>query len=121
MLERVKHFLQRLRGPMLPLVQRGSLACCLECGAGVVNPVDWHEHDDRHWWVLLRCGECGRTRRVIISDAEAHALERDLQPGIREIYRAAEQLERERMREEAETFVAALERDLIDADDFAAH
>ena len=85
----------------------------------VVNPVDWHESDESHWWVRLRCGACGWSREVIITDDEAKRLERDLAPGLREIETTVAGLDRERMLQEAEIFIAALDRDLIGPADFA--
>ncbi len=113
--------LRRIRGPLLPLGRAGRnrLICCAICGSRVVNPVDWHEHDESRWWVMLRCGECAWSREAIVTDAEAEHLERDLAPGIREIKSAAERLDRERMIFEAEVFSAALQRDLIGPGDFA--
>jgi hypothetical protein len=51
----------------------------------VVNPVDCHESDETRWWVRLRCGECAWSREAIITNAEAKQLERELEPGLREI------------------------------------
>jgi hypothetical protein len=121
MTESLRRLLRRVRGP-----QRSSgdaaparLIVCVECGAHVVNPVDWHENSDSDWWVRLRCGACGCTRTGVISDADAQRLERDLAPGLRVIEATVAQLDRERMRSEADAFIEALERDLIDAADFA--
>ena len=83
-----------------------------------MNPVDWHESDETHWWVRLRCGECAWSRAALITDAEAKQLERDLEPGLREIAKVAAKLDRERMLWETEVFVAALRRDLIGPADF---
>ena len=121
----LKRLLRCIRGPLLPLGDAsrsrrcGRLICCAICGSSVVNPVDWHEHDESRWWVVLRCGECAWSREAIITDAEAKQLERDLDPGIREIAKAAERLDRERMMWETDVFLAALRRDLIGPGDFA--
>jgi hypothetical protein len=92
---------------------------CAICGSSVVNPVNLHEHDESRWWVRLRCGECAWSRETIITDAEAEQLERDLEPGLREIAKEAAKLDRERMIWEGEVFLAALRRDLIGPTDFA--
>jgi hypothetical protein len=107
---KLKRLLLRIRGP--------RLTDCLACGSSVVNPVDWHTHDESRWWVLLRCGECGWSREAIITDAEAEQLERDLEPGLRKIAKAEAKLDRERMVCEGEVFLAALRRDLIGPADF---
>jgi hypothetical protein len=125
MKDKLKRLLRRLSGPLLPGASAGGrranrrLAVCGDCGSHVVNPVDWHESDEAHWWVRLRCGACGESREVTITDDEATQLERDLAPGLREIATTVAGLDRERMLQEAEIFIAALERDLIGPADFA--
>jgi hypothetical protein len=122
---KLKRLLRRIRGPILPLGDAGRtrahdrLICCTICGASVVNPVDWHESVESRWWVRLRCGECAWWRETLITDTEAKQLERDLEPGLREIAKAAAMLDRERMLRETEVFVAALRRDLIGPADFS--
>lgn len=122
---KLRRLLRRIRGPLLPLGDAtrnragARLITCAVCGNRVVNPVDWHESDETRWWVWLRCGECAWSREAIITDAEAKQLERDLEPGLREIAAAAGKLDRERMLWETEVFVAALRRDLIGPADFA--
>ena len=83
-----------------------------------MNPVDWHESDETRWWVRLRCGECAWSREAIITDAEAKQLERDLEPGLREIAKAAAKLDRERMLSETKSSSPRSERDLIGPADF---
>jgi hypothetical protein len=95
------------------------LVDCGACGARMVNPMDWHEHDRAHWWVRLRCGACGVSREVVVSDADVKQLERDLEPGLRRIAATVDRLDHERMLREVEAFTAALDRDLIGPDDFA--
>ena len=83
-------------------------------------PVWWESVDDERWHMLLRCGACGTFRDVIAVDAVAHAYERDIDRGMREIGAALVRLDRDRMAAQADAFAAALQRDLIDAGDFAA-
>jgi hypothetical protein len=104
---------------VLPIEDR--LIVCAVCGASVVNPVDWAETDETHWWVRLRCGACAWAREAIITDVEAKHFERDLDRGLGEIARVADRLDRERMVREAESFITALRRDLIDPADFERH
>jgi hypothetical protein len=125
MSDKLKRLLLRIRGPLLPVgfAARGRarrrLVDCAVCGSSVVNPVDWDPHDESRWWVLLRCGECAWSREAIITDAEAKQFERDLEPGLRKIAKAAAKLDRERMLWEGEIFLAALQRDLIGPADFS--
>jgi hypothetical protein len=92
---------------------------CAVCGASVVNPINWHESDATHWWVLLRCGACAWSREAIITEDEARQLERDLERGLHKIANTVDRLDRERMVHEAECFTTALRRDLIGPSDFA--
>jgi hypothetical protein len=84
-----------------------------------VHPVSWDPVDDRHWWMLLRCGGCHVWREETLSDDLAERFDRALDAAQREIASAADRLSRERLREQADAFAVALARDLIGADDFA--
>jgi hypothetical protein len=96
-----------------------SLVTCPDCGATMVVPVAWCECGGVGWWMYLRCGECGHSRDVVVTDADARAYERALDWGAAEIERTLEQLDHERLARQADAFTLALERDLIDAGDFA--
>jgi len=99
-------------------VPGSGLQVCAECCADYVHPVEWHEADDAHWWMLLRCGACRAEREVTIPDDVATRYSKDLDSAQREIDRELMRLDRERMAGETEIFVEALQRDLIDAGDF---
>jgi hypothetical protein len=99
--------------------RRRALTVCLRCGADYVNPVEWRAHGRDHWWMLLRCGGCGTRREAIVPDQLAQRFDRDLDRGLDEIGRAADRLRYERLTWEADAFAAALQRDLISAEDFA--
>ena len=58
-------------------------------------------------------------REIVITDAQAARLDCVLDRQLNAIRRAAAQLEGERMAAEADAFIDALHRDLIDAADFA--
>jgi hypothetical protein len=96
-----------------------GLHLCDGCHTDFVHPLEWREADGEHWWMRLRCGSCFREREITVSDAEAQRFGRDLDAAEAEIGRALAALDHERMQREADAFAAALERDLIDADDFA--
>jgi hypothetical protein len=70
--------------------------------------------------MFLRCGECAVSREVTVTNAEADRFERALHARASLLAGAARRLEHERLSEEVSAFVTALERDLIDADSFAA-
>ena len=92
---------------------------CLICHADLVVPVRWDEADDDHWEVLLRCPECETYREVVVTNDLAKRYELDLERGMAEIASTLKRWERWEMIALLDTFVAALERDLIDAADFA--
>ena len=69
--------------------------------------------------ISVRCGNCGERREVTLDDDEARDYDRALDRGVYRIKRTITTLERRRMRAEAEALSIALERDLVDADDFA--
>ena len=72
------------------------------------------------WHLLLRCGQCETYRDVVADDDTANAYERELGRGGAQIRRAVAELDGERMAAQVAAFIVALQRDLIDAGDFAA-
>ena len=70
--------------------------------------------------MLLRCAQCETYCEIEVTDDLAKAYERDLQRGMAVIAASLDRCERERMATEVDVFIAALERDLIDAADFAS-
>jgi hypothetical protein len=95
------------------------LVLCVGCHADFVNPVSWHVVSETHWWMRLRCGECGFVREVEVIDEEAKRFEHELDRGVQQIAAAIARLDRERMIADSNTIAAALERDLIDPGDFS--
>jgi len=81
--------------------------------------VTWHESDADHWQMLLRCAACETYRDVLVSNDVAKRYEEDLRRGMAEIAAALERSDRARMAVQVDSFVTALDRDLIDAADFA--
>ena len=92
---------------------------CPSCGADFLCPLDWAPPDDCNWWVQSRCGECGHWSEMLIDNAQAARLDLELNRQQAVMWRTAERFEAERMAVEADAFIAALQRDLIDAGDFA--
>jgi hypothetical protein len=91
---------------------------CAYCHDDYVVPV-WYEDLEHGWHLLLRCGQCETYRAVVVSDDTAQAYERDLERGVAQIRAAADELDAARMTRQVAAFIVALERDLIDAEDFA--
>ena len=103
-----------------PATPGSGLHQCALCRTEAVVPVWWEDVDEHRWHMLLRCGECGTFRDVIVPNDVARAYERDLDRGTAEIGAALARLDRDRMTVQADAFIVALRRDLIDAGDFAA-
>jgi hypothetical protein len=82
--------------------------------------MDWHETDDTHWHIDLRCGNCGHRWDIEIENWRASHYDIELDSDRAFIRRAAERLDLERMEIEVETFAIALSRDLIEPADFVA-
>jgi hypothetical protein len=97
-----------------------GLETCPVCRRDFVNPVAWEPADDRHWWMLLRCGECDAWQEVTVGDAEAQRFDAELDRRADVLARTLARLDRQRMATEVETMIAALRRGLIDAADFAS-
>jgi transcription elongation factor Elf1 len=91
---------------------------CPVCNDDSVVPVRIEPLDLGRWDLRLRCGGCGVYQDIVVSDEVAKRYDRDLSRGMDEIAAALEREDDERMVAEAQTFIAALDHDLIDADDF---
>jgi hypothetical protein len=111
-------FRRRRRAACGPAPQCRWLRVCPACQSRFVVPVDWEDPDERHWWIRLRCGECGHVREVTVADDVAQALDRELHADTAALEQMAAALEREAMERELETLVGALRHDLVDPSDF---
>jgi hypothetical protein len=94
------------------------LHVCPYCGSDFVSPVRWHEANETHWWVRLRCGQCERWHEGLFTDKALERFERKLDNTSRRLANEADRLHREWRSTEADAFAAALDRGLIDAGDF---
>jgi len=95
-----------------------GLSTCVACRRDYVVPVEWETVGTDRWWMFLRCAQCGVSREVTVADAVAQRYDTELRLSAEAIRRAAEQLEQERMAAEADVFVDALRRGLIEPADF---
>lgn len=95
------------------------LSLCGRCGSDAVAVIDWREQAEPLWRLWLRCGECGRTRRVTAHDDEVSDLMAELEVHADVMYDAARNLAREQMEHDLRILREALARDLIDPTDFA--
>ncbi|HEX2413766.1 MAG TPA: hypothetical protein VHJ37_00990 [Thermoleophilaceae bacterium] len=96
-----------------------QLERCPDCGRDAVHPVWWEALDDEHWWIALRCGECGTACEQVATNEIAARFDRDLDRARDEIAREADRLGLEILSTQADAFAVALEQDLIGVDDFA--
>lgn len=101
------------------LPAQAGLVDCIQCGSDFVVPTDWEPTLDARWWIALRCGQCGISREVNVTNDEAERFDAALDERMDVITGTLHRLDLERMAEEVETVLAALDRDLIDAGDFA--
>lgn len=92
---------------------------CERCRWPFVALVDRERSGMSFWHVWLRCGECGHERETIATNIEMRDFEHELALQREQIAVALKRVERDRMQEELAVLVAAFERDLIDAADFA--
>jgi DNA-directed RNA polymerase subunit RPC12/RpoP len=99
--------------------QHPSLEICADCGADYVNPFAWEAVEDHSWWMALRCAECGHEREVVVANAEAERFDEALDRRADPIARALHRIDAARMKAWVESVTVALQRDLIDAADFA--
>ena len=96
-----------------------GLHLCAFCRANFVVPVAVEEVDEARWRLLLRCGECQTYRDIVVTNDVAERYEQDLERGIAAVAAAYRRVDRERMAADVQVLIIALERDLIDASDFA--
>lgn len=100
-------------------VEQG-LHVCPECSSGLVQPTRWEQTSKRgHWRLWRRCPECEWSCDGIHGETEIDAFDEALDNGAEALALELQEMEREGMREIADTFTAALAADLITADDFA--
>jgi hypothetical protein len=101
------------------VARKRPLLLCPECGSDKACPMDWSEAGEHHWWLLIRCGDCGSWIQATIGNTLAAALDVELDRQQAQIAAALAALEAEQMAADADLLAAALDLDLVDAEDFA--
>jgi hypothetical protein len=119
----LEHWRRRRRDRLGEMPRRtpvpgSGLHVCPDCRAPFVHPVARSRIDESSWSLILRCGECRCQRDVVAAADVVVRFDDDIRAATRSIARAVERADRERLAREADTFAAALDRDLIDAADF---
>ncbi len=112
--------LHQILRPRLVKLPPPDAVVCDACRSDAVALAEWDRHADGQWWAVLRCGDCGTWHDMVISQAAADRLDNALDAGLMAIAQDLEAIDRERMAAQADAFAVALERDLIDAADFAS-
>jgi hypothetical protein len=95
-----------------------DLAICPCCGRDLVYPLDWAPASARKWTVTLRCPECEWRGGGIYDQSLVDRFDEALDDGTQAVLDDLELLTRSNMEEQIETFVAALEGNLILPEDF---
>ncbi len=96
-----------------------GLHVCPQCASQLVQPTCWEQAEDRgHWRLWRRCPDCGWGDDGVHAEAEIDAFDEELDFGTRALNDVLRALERENMQHVAKTFAAALDADLITAEDF---
>jgi hypothetical protein len=97
-----------------------TLHVCPACGSGLVQPTAWEQGEEhRGWRVSRRCPECEWAGESVHNEVEIDAFDEQLDLGSQELAGQLRSMEHANMSDSASTFIRALERDLIGADDFA--
>jgi hypothetical protein len=97
-----------------------KLHVCPACSSTLVQPVTWEQEGNRRaWLVSRRCPECGWAGESVHNEVEIDAFDEQLDLGAQELANQLRSMEHANMSESAGTFIGALQRDLIGADDFA--
>lgn len=97
-----------------------ALHLCPCCGSEMVQPLAWEQAGSRtSWRVWRRCPECDWRTDQIHTEAAIEAYDEQLDRGAHELLAELRELQHANMTELVATFVAALDADLIGADDFS--
>jgi hypothetical protein len=104
--------------PHRPVEPDQELHLCLDCGSGLVYPVEWEEAGLENWTVLLQCPDCDTAREGVFSQATVEAFDEELDRGTDALARDYKRLLRANMCEEIDRFVGALQAGAILPEDF---
>ena len=96
-----------------------ALSACPSCGSSFLQPLRCEPHGEADVLVDLRCPECMTHLQAPFSRADMAELDRCQSAWREEIVAAYERSVTESMEALAVSLVAALDQDLIGADDFA--
>jgi hypothetical protein len=98
--------------------QDQELHVCIECGCGLVYPVEWEESGQENWAVLLHCPNCDAYREGVFGQDTVEAFDEQLDRGADALARDYKRLMHANMAEEMERFAGALHAGAIVPEDF---
>ena len=101
------------------VVERRPLAECPACRSVLVLPLSWRERPGERIVLMLRCPECEQRVEGEFSAEQVREYDLALRDGRKRLRQWHRTLTAQNMRDAAVALTAALERDLIGADDFA--
>jgi|GEM_PF-1190717 len=91
---------------------------CGGCDCAFVQPLDWDLVGRSHWRVTLRCPNCEWIGTGVFSQEAVDRFDRELDRGMRKLQATLARVSRACMEADIETFVQALDTDLITPFDF---
>ena len=97
-----------------------GLLVCGACRSTLIYPADCEERDRDHWHVELWCPDCGHHKWALFDIDMLDGLDRELDRAEAEIEADLACLTRANMADYVNRFVAALDADAIEPEDFTA-
>jgi hypothetical protein len=95
-----------------------ALHVCPECAGEFVQPTDWEPAGRARWRVQLRCPECEWHGSGVHDQRTMDRFDEVLDDGTEALLDDLTHLSRAIMEEEVDRFVDALQRDLVQPEDF---
>jgi hypothetical protein len=95
-----------------------GLLVCGGCRSRLVYPADCEEHGRDHWYIELKCPECGSRKWARFDVGMLDALDRELDRAQAQIEADLACLTRANMADYVNRFVSALDSGAIDPEDF---
>jgi hypothetical protein len=97
-----------------------DLLVCGTCRSRLMYPADCEEQGRDHWYIELKCPNCGGREWARFDVEMLNALDRELDQAEAEIEADLERLTRTNMADYVTRFVSALDADAIEPEDFTA-
>jgi hypothetical protein len=97
-----------------------DLLVCGTCGSRLMYPADCEEHGRDHWYIELKCADCGGHESARFDLETLDALDRELEQAEAQIEADLACLTRANMADYVTRFISALRADAIEPEDFTA-